>query len=57
MDCPVLHADSHDTDTLVGVIHDEIRREILDEKVGTEAEGTTVKGVKHGVTLTRESHC
>lgn len=45
----VLHVESDDTDTL-SILHEQIERKVLDEKVGVVTERLAVQGVKDGVT-------
>jgi hypothetical protein len=47
--CPILHADGHDTHAVPGVVHDEVGRKVLNEELRPEAEGATIERVKHGV--------
>lgn len=48
MDRTVLHVERDDTDAFA-ILHDQVKRKVLDEEVGVVAERLTVQSVKHGV--------
>ena len=41
----ILHVERDDTDTLA-VLHDQVKREVLDEEVGVVAEGLAIECVQ-----------
>jgi hypothetical protein len=52
--CAVFHVKRNNTDTFA-ILHNQVKSEELDEKVGVMAEGLAVKGVEKGMACTVNS--
>mmetsp|Transcript_10585 Transcript_10585/g.20443 ORF Transcript_10585/g.20443 Transcript_10585/m.20443 type:complete len:470 (-) Transcript_10585:482-1891(-) len=47
MQAAVLHAESHDADAVARIVHDQVEREVLDEKLRIMAHSLAVERVQH----------